>query len=166
MRKLKFFLLTSLCLFVSNGAKAIILTNGETVQVYGPDQPAIVDAQLIVALYFSPSDYSYPQDQAFYQASANLIGDFGAYPLSTCGSNVPGPCQPTQSIVEVQIEVLPTAPTITVTTSFMALAVNSSYNAAYPYLPYPAGSVSVDLEFETAGFSFGAPAPNRQPGRC
>jgi hypothetical protein len=88
----KFFLFAAaFCFSLSTDAQALIVTNGETVQVVGnfntnPD--AFIKATLVVNSNVNVYDYPYPAFPTYFDAGATFDG----LELGTCESNGPGPC--------------------------------------------------------------------------
>jgi hypothetical protein len=161
------FISAALCLLGASEAKALIVTNGETVQVFGDfaaDPYAFVTATLIVNSNINFGNYPYPQFQTFLKAGASV----GNFALASCGGNIPGPCEPAFSpplTTTFIVGPVFSSPIIPVSTFFNAQSYNFSCFTGIqgclpdPVLPDPAGTTSVDLELQNPElFSFGAPA--------
>jgi hypothetical protein len=82
------------------------------------DPDAIVTASLVVNSNINFNNYPYPAFQAGFSAGASL------FDLSTCGSNVPGPCGPYNP--QTTFIISASSPTITVSTYFDAQVYNFS----------------------------------------
>ena len=122
MRKFIILSLMALGFFAASPAKALLVSNGDVVEISGPfgPQPGGLFTNpietLVVETNFSMGTYPYPQVQAGYIATAGGAG----WNLATCASNVPGPCYVPvgqQGPTQVQISIL-TPATFVISASF------------------------------------------------
>jgi hypothetical protein len=156
MRVFLLSLISALCLFSSEGAEALIVTNGQSVEIYGPfnpdpfgiDHDVIVNAYIEVNTNYPYYQYHYPI-QAGFHATASITN--GLSTMSSCASNNPGPCEPYNP--HTIADITAASPIIYVETSFQPFYYDPN-NSTHPDTT-EFGQVFVDLEISNLDFTIG-----------
>lgn len=159
----RFLLIAALCLFGSLPAKALILTNGESVTVGGL-LPNSFDnrmyASINVEVDGNVHSYNLLEFQATWQAYASVRSSTGGGALlQACDSNIPGPGACYGSVKREDYFYLNADdPVISVSTGFFSSLYSSDPLQHPSSLPFGA-RITVDLETSSPNLFFMAPVP-------
>ena len=158
---MRFLLIAALCLFGSLPAKALVLTNGESVTVGGL-LPNSFDnrmyASINVEVDGNVHSYNLLEFQALWQAYAYVSSTGGSAVLQACDSNIPGPgaCYGRKSADYFFLDA--DGPVISVSTGFFSSLYSSDPLQHPSSLPFGA-RITVDLETSSPNLFFMAPVP-------
>jgi hypothetical protein len=151
----------ALCVFASSRANALVVSNGETVQVYGPygtdplGNTVTIDVEIQASVNWPPIN---PAAGAFvaygYRAYASVGNALFTVDLSDCAFTIGGPCRYPWDIQHSIVLVDPTHPSFSVGTSIGYYYFDSVNGTNWPPGFDPTGTVTIIANIRNSEFTF------------